>query len=367
MTVEREFSWVMVPTTACNASCLYCFQKRPSAGVLSIPRLEAIFKKMAGFARRHGISRMNFYWQGGEVMVLGRPYLEEMLQLQKENLGRVQVKNSIQSNMLAYDSGWGELVRLHFGGVVGSSIDFPNVYRRTAGGDGARYEKTWRRNVRQAQADGLRVNAIAVPNSETLRVGAQAFLDYYVREARVACLQINLPFPLNGDRRIRAEMRRNFPRLKTFLADLYRRAQDLGGRADFRLDPFQTIVDAFRSPTPWHPPCIFARCCASQFLAIGPGGDCAVCDCWLEDGPDRVLGNLVTQDLEAILQHPFRQGFFERTEAILGKECGSCRFLNMCYGGCPMRAYSFHGDIGRRDFYCGLYKQMFELAGESAG
>jgi sulfatase maturation enzyme AslB (radical SAM superfamily) len=45
---------------------------------------------------------------------------------------------------------------------------------------------------------------------------------------------------------------------------------------------------------------------------------------------------------------------------IQEEECIECRYLGICHGGCPVRAYTVHGDLNRKDPYCSVYQVLFE-------
>jgi uncharacterized protein len=45
---------------------------------------------------------------------------------------------------------------------------------------------------------------------------------------------------------------------------------------------------------------------------------------------------------------------------IQQEDCLECDYLSICHGGCPVRAYTVHGDIFRKDPYCQLYRRLFQ-------
>ncbi len=55
-----------------------------------------------------------------------------------------------------------------------------------------------------------------------------------------------------------------------------------------------------------------------------------------------------------------RTQFVKRPEALIEHEtCGSCDYLSLCHGGCPVRAYSITGEFFVKDPYCEVYKALF--------
>ncbi|MFB0566897.1 MAG: radical SAM protein [Candidatus Aminicenantaceae bacterium] len=368
MPARREFSLIVIPSTACNSSCLYCFQAKKNKKVLSGDEFRTILRKIVRYLKKKNIGRINFYWQGGEVMLLGTDYFSRIIEIQKEIFGsnKITFKNSLQSNMLSYDSRWGELITQHFGGVVGSSLDFPNIYRRIKPGRPETYQKTWRDKYMQAKSDGVQVNIITIPNTESFRTGPKAFLDYFLKDLKVSSIQINFYFPFNATGEIRKAMEDSLPTLNNFIKELFSYYLEIKKDHDFLINPFDYILTSLKEHGPRRRPCIFSQVCAETFMAVGPNGDTTLCDCWLEGDRKFIFGNLLTGKVEDIFKNSFKKSIYKRLDRIVNEFCHSCSYLHLCYGGCPVRTFSFHGDLFKKDFYCPVYKTMFEAASSSA-
>jgi len=363
MPARREFSLVTIPTTACNSSCLYCFQAEKKERILDFAAFKSMLRKIAGYSKKKGIDKINFYWQGGEVMLLGTDYFRRIIAVQKEVLAHYKIlfKNSLQSNLLDYDSDWGELVTEYFGGVIGSSLDFPNIYRRAKTESPEKYQYTWSDKLKQAKSDGIQVNLISIPNIESYRKGPKAFLDYFLKELKVQSIQINFYFPFNSTKKVRKAMEDSLPSLEDFIRGLFLYYLEIREDHDFLINPFENIMASLKEYNPQRRPCIFSRLCAESFMAISPHGETTLCDCWLEGGSEFIFGNLLTDKVEDIFNNPFRLNIYKRLDGMVNYVCYSCPYLQLCFGGCPIRAYSFYGDLFIKDFYCSVYKTMFEF------
>ena len=81
-----------------------------------------------------------------------------------------------------------------FGNSVGTSMDFPNLYRKAKGRTPEEYTAIWARNVRAARDAGIDVGVISIPNKETLRLGAERFYSYFVDELQITDFQVNTSF-----------------------------------------------------------------------------------------------------------------------------------------------------------------------------
>ena len=100
---------------------------------------------------------------------------------------------------------WNTIIAEMFGNSVGTSMDFPNLYRKARNGTPEQYTAIWSRNVRAAREAGMQVGVIAIPNQGTLQVGAERFYAYFVDELGVTDFQINTSF--SGGERNEAKQR----------------------------------------------------------------------------------------------------------------------------------------------------------------
>jgi len=116
-------------------------------------------------------------------------------------------------------------------------------------------------------------------------------------------------------------------------------------------------------------PCIWRENRANESLCVDPRGDVAQCDCWVSSDPEYGFGNIATAgSLCGLLQasRTHRQ-FRERPALIMRREdCLDCESLALCHGGCPVRAYSVHGDIARKDPDCEVYRILFQHVRQAA-
>ncbi|MBN1270964.1 MAG: radical SAM protein [Candidatus Aminicenantes bacterium] len=365
---KKEFSLIFVPTTSCNSSCAYCFQQKKKKESMTLDNYEQAVLRLAQYLRIKGTEKLNFYWQGGEVMLLGVGYIKSAIKIQ-EKIGRetgIEFKNRLQTNLLLYDSSWTSVIKESFGGVLGSSLDFPNLYRRAPEISIEKYPLMWLEKYKLASGDGIRVNAISIPNRRSFKIGPKAFLDYYRKDLGIQSIQLNFAFPFSAGGRLRKEMENSLEELNNFIKDLFLYYLEVRKDHHFEISPFENILSSFRDRGIKQRPCIFSRVCAENFMALGPDGSCALCDCWLEGGEKFRFGNLIKEEPEVLFENTFRKRIFKRLDKILNEDCYDCPFLQMCFGGCPVRTYSFYGDIFHKDFYCPVYLTMFRIAAERA-
>lgn len=356
-----QYSVVMVPTTACNLECRYCFEKQ-SPGKMSIDDVRLVFLRLRDFAEAEKVQVLSLFWQGGEIMVLGAEWMHACLEEAERIFGGsgVKILNSLQSNLMLYDDSWRDLIVGYFGSTVSTSLDYPNLFRGGAASFGDGHNQLWLQKYHQVKEDGISVGAITVLNNESIRVGPTLFLETMVEEFGLTNLQINLPFSTPDTRGPNYYL--DAEAVGNFLAELFHHwhSPKSSWKDKIRLSPFDQILAAFDKNGAHSLPCIWGGDCFDRFISIGPDLDVAACDCWVTSLPDYLFGNLRRETLRTLLDGPVRKQLKKRNGAILEGECLDCEYLPLCFGGCPVRSLGTRGNPYDQDPYCGTYKKVFE-------
>ncbi len=82
-----------------------------------------------------------------------------------------------------------------FSNRIGSSLDYPNLYRRVLGQAPETYNGLWLDRFREASANQIEIGVITIPNEASFDVGAGAFYSYFCDEIGLMSFQLNTPFP----------------------------------------------------------------------------------------------------------------------------------------------------------------------------
>jgi radical SAM protein with 4Fe4S-binding SPASM domain len=279
-----------------------------------------------------------------------------------------QVVHYLQSNMIAYSSKWNRVLAEMFGNSVGSSMDYPNVHRKLKSGGSREYERIWSRNVQKAKEAGIEVGVISIPNERTLETGAERFYSHFVDELGIKDFQINTPFPGGEANCVKMGYPLDTQRLSKFHTDLANVWLERGLQRGVRVGPFDKLVYYFVHGSKDFL-CIWRDNCVNEFVCIDPRGHVAQCDCWVTSYPEFWFGNIFdSSSLSDLLRHsPARQRLQSRPGLLIQNEdCLECEYLSICHGGCPVRAYTVHGDIFRKDSYCQFYRNLFQDVEELA-
>jgi uncharacterized protein len=362
--MKNHLSIIFLPTNKCNVDCEYCFEDKTDDR-LTLSQLSHITSKIFDFLDESNINALTLHWQGGEIMTLPPQWFEEA----NETISTLaaarnkQVDHGLQTNMIGYSARWDAIIARMFGNSVGTSMDYPNLYRKLFHAGPDEYLKIWRRNVRAAREAGIKVGVIAVPNQATLAIGAERFYSFFVDELGVTDFQVNTPFPggeINGTKNDLALENKKLSRFFIDLADIW---VERGRDAGVKLGPIDQLVEHF-SGAPSCLPCIWQTNCADEFISIDARGYVAQCDCWVTSYPEYFFGNIFESDSLATLlkNSPARKQFLQRPAAILDQGCLECDYLSLCHGGCPVRTYTFRHTLFEKDPYCQLYLSLFRHA-----
>ncbi len=360
--MRDPLSLILLPTLRCNARCDYCFENRKDSD-LSMDQLDVILRKVLDHMDENAIGTLNIHWQGGDVMTLppkwfGRAH--EII-LRNSEKRKKEVRNYIQTNMIGYSRAWNGILREMFANSVGTSLDFPNLHRKLPVGDAKGYDDLLLSNIRKAQDAGILLGAIAIPNDETFRAGAERFYSHFTEEMGITNFQVNTPFP-GG---LFSESKKGFPLdtddLTRFFLDLIDAWIAHGYEKGVKLGPFDKLMDYFIEGNQGLV-CIWRSNCADEFFCIDPAGYVSQCDCWAASYPEFRFGNILDCERlsEMLTTSAARQCFLDRPACLVQQEaCRECRYLSLCHGGCPVRAYTVSGNLTTRDPYCETYKAIF--------
>ncbi len=361
--MNSDLNLIMVPTTKCNLSCHHCFEKH-SDRVMSPGELLVVMQKIYEYSGKHNIGKVVFYWQGGEVLTLGPAWFEKMDEIvcQVFSGSAIRVRHRLQSNLISYTTKWKPIIEKIFQNAIGSSIDYPSLYRGFPGVREDQFNDIWLKYCDRARADGIDVSVISVLNKDSLKIVPKNFLEFYSTRMGISNMQLNFPFDLHTDMVTADSFFLDPFDLGKFLVDLFDAWIDESSAWYRRLhiNPFSELIDVFSfAPRPSRCNCIWSGNCAETFFSIGPDSSVGLCDCWVTRLPEFSFGNLQSKSLDEISHSAARKRFGERIESVMNSECADCPFLSTCFGGCIIRTFGRYGTVESKDPYCEAYKALF--------
>ncbi len=358
----RHLEVVIKPTLQCNAQCEYCNVPRDSAR-MSLQTLESVFGEIASLLDKdpdfqvHGAADqgpgqapgpgVSILWHGGEPLLMGERFYEQAIELDRKRLAGRAV-HVMQTNLSLATSGMvSVLEELLNDRGMGTSLDPFHDYRHLTAGS---YLERWYDGFELVKSRGFRVGMVYVVHGRS--VGRARDLYYYFKNLGLDSLTvIPLEEPAGqflGDRLEPAGW-------GGFLLELYA-AWKNDGRA-FVVQPFCGWEDMRDAALPSHS-CDLLLSCSEPMVVISPEGDMYPC-VRSADIRQGKLGNIMSDSLEKVLQHPDSTWRSSRRDLIMAGCCGSCRWWRFCAGGCAAAA-----GYRAKTKWCEGYRFFFEASGE---
>jgi uncharacterized protein len=318
----------------CNMACAYCFYTRkqelfPAPRRMSLETLGELTRQALAQAE----DEVTFVWQGGEPTLAGLPFYRAALELQRRHCRPGQrVENALMTNGLLIDDEWCELLR-DGGFLVGLSLDGPrdlhDRQRLRAGG-----QPTWEAVVAAARrllARGVPVNALVLATELAAHRGREIYAALtglgFTHLQLVPCVE---SAAVAGEAAAACTISADgFGQL---LCDLFAcwladRGPDGGPRVSIRW--FDAVVHRYLGRPPIE--CTLAKACGG-YLVVEHDGSVYPCDFFV-DGEHR-LGDIHRDRLRALL-HGEPHLRFARAKGDVAARCLSCKWLELCQGGCP--------------------------------
>ena len=358
----------------CNLDCTYCYyleKENLYAGKGRDYRMadEVLEAYIRQYIQSQPAQNVSFAWQGGEPTLLGIPFFERVIELQKKYANGRTVDNAFQTNGTLLDDAWGEfLARNRF--LIGLSVDGPeeihDVYRVDKGG-----KPTFSRVMRGLdilKKHGVEFNTLTVINRKNsyypreiyrfLKELGSTYLQFIPVVEQVASQPdpngLVLLKPFSRQESSVSEWSVEPLQFGRFLQEIFDDwvIQDVG----------QTYVQVFDvALESWYGVpqslCVFAPTCGSA-LAVEHNGDVYSCDHFVY--PDNRLGNLMQKSLASMVSSPQQTRFGDGKLAGLPSDCRQCDVRFACNGECPKHRFTqtASGEYGL-NYLCAGYKHFF--------
>jgi uncharacterized protein len=365
----------------CNIRCRYCFYTEKEALFSPAGRhrmsrdvLEAYVQK---YIEAQPTTEVNFAWQGGEPTLMGLDFFRKAVDLQKKCAGDKRITNSLQTNGILLDDEWCEFLAAE-DFLVGLSIDGPaeihDRYRLDNAG-----RPTFRKTLaamRRLQRRGARYNTLTSVTNENAKRPLEVYR--FLKETGTQFMQF-IPIveraPDEHSRQLGLRLVEPRPGNEDESTDLMPWSVGPREYGDFliaifdewlKADVGRTFVQIFDvSLAAWmghEPPlCNFAKRCGNAMI-IEHNGDLYSCDHFVY--PDHRLGNIMTDSVAQMVNHPAVRRLGDFKWEGLPSQCRECDVLFACHGGCPKNRFarSNDGEPGL-NYLCEGYKEFFGHVG----
>lgn len=357
----------------CNLDCTYCYyleKENLYAGNGRDFRMRdnVLENYIRQYIQTHPLSTVQFAWQGGEPTLLGVPFFERVIELEKKHSGGKKIENAFQTNGTLLDDKWGEFLARN-GFLVGLSIDGPeelhDAYRVDKGG-----EPTFARVMRGLgilRKHGVQFNTLTVINRKNsyrahevyrfLKQIGSSFLQFIPIVEQVATEPdangLVLLKPFSRQQTSVSEWSVEPLQFGRFLQQVFDAwvIHDVGRIFvqifDVALESWYGLPQSL---------CVFAPECG-RALAIEHNGDLFSCDHFVY--PENRLGNIMERAMGPLLSSS-QQARFGAAKAALPSDCQRCDVRFACNGECPKHRFTqtASGEYGL-NYLCAGYKHFF--------
>lgn len=355
----------------CNLDCHYCFYLEketlyPAARAMPDDVLEHYVRS---YIAAQPCDHVTFAWQGGEPTLLGVDFFRRAVALQHIHAGGKTIENAFQTNGVLLNDEWCKFFRDN-DFLVGISIDGPrglhDRYRVNKGGKGT--YKQVRRGIDLLQKHGVEFNTLTVLHRHNvddpvrlyrfLKSIGSRYHQYIPIFERLGVGQteagLSLVSPAFAGQAEVTDWSLTSEQYGRFLVETFDEwvCEDVG---QISVQMFDSTLSSWigRGASL----CIFAETCGHG-LAMEHNGDVYACDHYVY--PDYRLGNIMEEDLSALVDGDRQRAFGQAKAAGLPRQCVECDFRFACNGGCPKHrvAITADGEAGL-NYFCAAYKQFF--------
>ena len=345
----------------CNLACDYCYYSRIAGKIAGkVKRIEfTVLEKFIKEYMQMSTGVASFAWQGGEPLLAGLDFFEEVVRLQaKYAPENTTISNAIQTNATLVTEEWAHFFK-KYDFLVGVSMDGPKEIhdkrRVTHGGVGS-FDRVMR-GVEHLRKHGVDFNILTVIHEGNV-THAKDLVEFYESEGFtyvqfIPCMDF------------RAQETNKPP---TYLITPQQYGQFLcdafdvwynDGNPRFSVRFFDNMLSVYVGQEPEL--CIHRQTCPKT-LVLEQNGDAYPCDFFISE--DYRLGNVGVDSLTDILGN-YVYGQFLSKKPTLPVKCTSCEFLNLCHGGCPRnRIWKATRDEVDPDYFCESYIQIYRYAHE---
>lgn len=329
---------ILKVTKTCNLRCSYCYMDLSESGpTMSMPVVEAVINKFGG-----AYDNVTYAWHGGEPLIAGIDFFRDILIKQREfykALPKASYLNTIQTNGTLLTDEWLEFLQTGSFGL-GFSYDGPG------------------------RAGKLRMDRNGTPIGPKLEQTFRRLRKVYQYSPGVICVvsRVNVDHPHTIYRHFKDIGLGSFT-----LSPYFGWRKELGISPDeyyvFHKEIFDLWIDdsePFEGISPFRE--IISSCldgrkficswdgrCFGDMVSIEPDGRVFLCGAFY--GDEHCIGNILSDSLDEIFQHPNYIRAMSLQEGVLA-ECESCDVFSFCKGGCREMSYYSYGDMSKKDPMC---------------
>lgn len=345
----------------CNLACDYCYYS--TCGGKPGPKINridpSILDKFIKDYMQYSQGAATFAWQGGEPLLAGYDFFEEVVSLQAMHAPpHTIISNSLQTNATLINDRWASFFKT-YNFLIGVSLDGPEEIhdsrRVNAAGKGS-FDRVMAgiEHLRRHQVDFNILTVIHKGN-----VGRAKELMEFYRKNSFNYVQFIPCMDFRSQQVDRPGTYEITPQdYGDFLCEVFDSWYN-DGNPDISIRFFDNMLSVYLNREAEL--CVHRDACPTS-LVLEQNGDAFPCDFFIHD--KWKIGNVASDSIENILAHP-NYARFHRMKPALPEKCRTCEWQRLCYGGCPRnRQWNHEGDASAPDFFCQSYMQIYAYAHE---
>ena len=349
---------ILKVTEQCDSNCVYCdvVRKADNGRTMTLDTLSVLFARVNEFLSVRPEEVIEILWHGGEPLLVGPEYYYQAFGLLDRHCRdtRDRISHSIQTNLLCLTEDFFPVFDVLGITAVGTSYD-PEPHIRGPGADirSDIYNTRFFSSLGLLEQHGIGWGMIYVVTQRSLQDPRAVFF-HLTNMLLSGGINFNPVLIYDPERKHIAISPEEFAR---FLGAIFPVWWEHRSRYP-DVEPFRSfvrnIIDGHTSLA-----CVDAGSCTYQHINVAPDGDTSQCGRSGDWGLLR-YGNIHDRSLEQILAHPERDQLDRRITYLQGNDCAGCRFWKLCHGGCPLDAWSQHGEFMHRSEWCDVKRIFLE-------
>jgi uncharacterized protein len=343
----------------CNLACDYCYYStcggKPGSKINRIDSalLEKFIQEYMGKSKGNA----SFAWQGGEPLLAGLEFFEEVVALQARHAPpNTAISNALQTNATLITERWAQFFKT-YNFLVGVSLDglqeVHDARRVDAAGKGS-FDRVMK-GIQQLRRYGVDFNILTVIHQGNV-AKAKELMAFY-RKEKFGFVQFIPCMDFRSQQVDRPGVYDITPEeYGEFLCEIFDEWYN-DGKPDISERFFDNMLSVYVNREAEL--CIHRSACP-QTIILEQNGDAFPCDFYINDSWK--VGNVGVNSIEEILAHP-RYADFKAMKPNLPEKCKSCNWKSLCHGGCPRNRKWTEGlEKSDPDYFCKSYMRVYAYA-----
>ena len=347
--------FIIRPILYCNLNCKYCYvsEEIKDGSSLDIDSAKKIIDRIKEYSDSKKLKYVNFLWHGGEPLLWGVKNYDAVLEYCDSLFNNAVLAHSIQSNLTLLSEDYIDLIKkykIQISFSIDGEKEDNDKYRVFKNGKGT-YDKVLE-NAFWLKREGINTSAVVVGSSHNIR---KILSIYDFMNQNGFNFKVNPIVKSGNASTIYSEFCITPEEYADSMIALFDKWTN-DKHAKINLSFFSEIASNFISKKTAL--CSFKKNCQETFCSIGPNGDVYPC-CYFYGNTLFRHGNIFQSSLQSMFESSEPKKMFDSRLENLDK-CRACKYLDICYGGCPFESYSFGNRPSEPTSLCTAYLKIFK-------